>query len=115
MKYIEDRSILELTARNITTLLAKLDDHLSVRTLISPEGLMVRAVESAAARGTKTAELAARSEGVVIVTRDELHRLVIPGATVEVAGCTVQSVPDEAHYHDRAPGAVFMPESGTGW
>ena len=115
MKYIDDDRVVEMTARNITTLLAKLDDHLSARTLISPEGLMVRAVEDAAARGSDTAALADGSGGAVALTREELHQLAIPGATLAVVGYTVQSVPDNDHYRDRAPGAVYMPESGTGW
>ena len=115
VKYIENGGVLELTARNITTLLAKLDDHLSARTLIAPEGLMVRAVEDAAVRGSEAAVLAAGSEGVVALTRDELHQLATPGSTLVIAGYRVQSVPDDAHYRDRAPGEVYMPESGTVW
>ena len=76
---------------------------------------MVRAVEDVAARGSEAATLAAGSEGIVTLTRDELHELAAPGATVVVAGYTVQSVPDDAHYRDRAPGTVYMPESGTVW
>jgi hypothetical protein len=52
MKYIEgfaennQGATLELTRRNLTTLLAKLDDPLSVRTLLSPCGkIYVKAVE----------------------------------------------------------------------
>lgn len=116
MKYIENRRVVELTARNVAALQAKLDDHLSARALISPDGnVLVRAVENAAVRGTDTAALAAGSEGVVTLTREELLRLAIPGTTAVVAGYTVRSVPDDAHYRDRAPGAVYMPESGTLW
>lgn len=49
MKYIEiegDYPIVELTRRNLTALLAKLDDPLSSRVLIDSEDLIaVRAVE----------------------------------------------------------------------
>jgi len=114
--YIEDGRVVELTARNIAALLAKLDDALSVRTLVSGAGdVMVRAVEDAAARGDESATRAAGSEGVVLLTREELHCLAAPGATVVVAGFTVRSVPDAAHYSHRAPGVVYMPGSGTVW
>lgn len=52
VKYIEDGRIVELTARNITALLAKLDDRLSARTLQSPcRQVLVRAVDGDAERG----------------------------------------------------------------
>lgn len=47
MKFIEDeyRHIIELSRRNLTTLLAKLDDPLSNKTLIAPgDRIMVKAV-----------------------------------------------------------------------
>lgn len=49
MRYIEDGfPTVELTRRNLTTLLAKLDDPLSARTLIDGERrVAVRAVEDA--------------------------------------------------------------------
>lgn len=51
MKFIEsegDYPIVELTRRNLTGLLAKLDDPLSARSLIDPDRrIMVRAVEDA--------------------------------------------------------------------
>lgn len=52
MKYIDNgdgfRPILELTRRNLDTLLQKLDDPLSAKTLICPEQkIYVRAVEDA--------------------------------------------------------------------
>lgn len=48
MKYIDgDLPVLELTRRNLETLLAKLDDPLSKRTLIDPtDTIAVRAVEN---------------------------------------------------------------------
>jgi hypothetical protein len=111
VKYIKKGQIVELTVRNITALLAKLDDRVSARTLISPAGdVIVRAVEGDAARGGEAVTRAVTSEGVVMLTRDELWRLATPGATVMVAGFTVRSVADEAHYGDRAPGQVYMPE-----
>ncbi len=53
MKIIEDSEwgvpIVELTRRNLTVLLAKLDDPLSVRTILDGEGkVAVRAVEDKA-------------------------------------------------------------------
>lgn len=52
MKYIEnegDYPIVELTRRNLNILLEKLDDPLSVRTIIDGEGrIAVRAVENEA-------------------------------------------------------------------
>lgn len=46
MKFIEGRHTVELTRRNLETLLAKLDDPLSARTLIDPdEKIAVLAVE----------------------------------------------------------------------
>jgi hypothetical protein len=50
VKHITDAPmpVLELTRRNLTTLLAKLDNPASARTLIAPEGtIAVRAVEDA--------------------------------------------------------------------
>ena len=51
MKYIPgdgvDRPTLELTRRNLTTLLDKLDDPISRRTLMDPDGqILVKAVEN---------------------------------------------------------------------
>ncbi len=70
MKYIEsvasDYPVLELTRRNLESLLAKLDDPLSARSLIDPD-----------------------------------HRIM------------VRAVENDEHYQDRAPGAVFMPSTGS--
>lgn len=116
MKYIEDGRIVELTARNVAALLAKLDDRLSARALLSPEGdVMVRAVEDAEARGNEVAAEAAGAEGVVTLTREELRCLSTPGAAIAVGPFTVRSVPDDAHYRSRPPGAIYMPESGVAW
>lgn len=109
MKWIEDTRTLELTARNINALTAKLDDPESACMLRSGCGLAtVHAVE------TVTAEkvVAAAAEGVVTVTRDQLAELATEGATLDVAGITVVSVPDAAHYSDRPSGVVLMPSSG---
>lgn len=66
----------------------------------SPCGhVMVTAVESADAA----------------VTRRQLDELATRGATIHVAGVTVVSVPDAAHYRDRAPGPVAMPSTGEVW
>lgn len=106
MKYDPDTATVELTTRNINALTAKLDDPLSARTLVSPCGLrMVRSVEDADRTNTDT------SEGIVTVTRSELAQL-LEGATVTVAGITVVSVPDAAHYSSRPSGVVVMPTSG---
>ncbi|TDZ45716.1 hypothetical protein [Mycobacteroides franklinii] len=116
MKYIDEGRVVELTERNVTALLAKLDDHLSTRTLMSPAGeVMVRAVENGAAGGNETAAQAVGSEGIVVLSRDELWHLTTPGATLTTAGFTIRSVSDDAHYADRAPGGVYMPESGVDW
>lgn len=116
VKFIETRRIIELTERNITALLAKLGDPLSARMLISPDGGMaVRAVEDDATRNDEAAAPACSVEGIVMLTRDELWSLTVPGATVMVGGFTVRSVPDLAHYEDRRPGHVYMPESGASW
>ena len=116
MKYIEQGRIVELTARNVTALLAKLDDPFSARTLVSPDGqMMVRSVADESARGGENATESVGSEGVVMLTREELWHLTTPGATVMAAGYRVLSVPDEAHYGDRAPGEVYIPKSGESW
>ena len=50
MKWIPDSSTLELSARNVTALIDKLDDPLSARTIVSPcQSVRVTAVESAGA------------------------------------------------------------------
>lgn len=117
VKYIEDGRIVELTARNTAALLAKLDDGLSARALQSPcREVLVRAVEDDVERGGTDGVGAAGSEGVVQLTREELRSLATTvGTTIAVAGFTVRSVSDSAHYSDRAAGAVYMPESQTYW
>ncbi|MUL78968.1 hypothetical protein [Mycolicibacterium sp. CBMA 226] len=114
MRYIESSRVLELTARNISALLAKLDDQLSSRILLCPAGaVMVRAVEDTVVGGDEAAtRVAATSEGVVTLTRRELQHLSTPGASTVVGPFTVRSVPDDAHYLNRAPGVIYMPESG---
>lgn len=109
MRYIADTRTLELTARNIAALTAKLDDPASARMLQSGDRkATVHAVE------TTTAEkaAAAAAEGVVTVTRAQLAELAVEGATVTVDGVTVVSVPDSAHYTSRPSGVVVMPSSG---
>lgn len=116
MRYRKDSGVVELSVRNITALLAKLDDHLSARTLVSPAGdLMVRAVENAAARGSETATEAASYEGVLTLTGVELQHLSTLGAAIVVGSFAVRSVPDDKHCRNRAPGAIYMPESGANW
>lgn len=113
MRFIERSGVLELTARNITALLAKLDDQLSARILLCPTGaVMVRAVEDTGFGGGDSAtQFAATAEGVVTLTRRELQHLSTPGASTVVGPFTVRSVPDDAHYLNRAPGVIYMPES----
>lgn len=109
MRYDPATRTLELTARNITALTAKLDDPQSARMLRSGDGqATVHAVE------TTTVEkvAAAAAEGVVTVTRDQLAKLATEGTTVIVAGITVRSVLDAAHYAGRPSGVVVMPTSG---
>lgn len=107
MKWIEGTRTLELTARNITALMDKLDDPLSARSLRSGCGsIMVTATESPGA-----AEDVAAPDTLPL-TRKQLAELAVEGAEVRVAGITVVAVPDAAHYSDRPAGAVFMPSSG---
>lgn len=47
MKYLENTKTLELTRRNLEILLEKLDDPISRRTLLDPDGVIaVKAVEN---------------------------------------------------------------------
>ncbi|MGV0633875.1 hypothetical protein ABQE69_10705 [Mycolicibacillus trivialis] len=109
MKWIPDTKTLELTARNIAALISKLDDPASARILQSGDGkATVHAVEAAAMEKVT----AAADEGVVTVTRAQLNELAVEGATVTVAGITVRSVLDAAHYSSRPSGIVVMPSSG---
>lgn len=106
MKWIPDTKTIELTARNVAALTAKLDDPQSARTLVSPCGLvMVRAVEDGERSSTDT------SEGVVTVIRSELAQL-LDGETVTVGDTAVVPVPDAAHYAGRPSGIVVTPSSG---
>lgn len=109
MEWIETTRTLELTARNINALTAKLDDPESARMLRSGCGqATVHAVETV----TADKATAAAAEGVVTVTRAQLAELTVEGATVTVAGITVVSVPDAAHYSRRPSGVVLMPTTG---
>jgi hypothetical protein len=112
MKWNSNRT-LELTQRNLSALQAKLNNPLSARMLRSPcQAIIARAVEDADA-GSAELKQSHVTEGVVELTRSELHELLeTVGATVDFAGITVRSVPDSAHYGDRPPGEVFMPSSG---
>ncbi|MFC3848774.1 hypothetical protein ACFORJ_01130 [Corynebacterium hansenii] len=95
MEWFEEHRRLELTERNITTLLAKLDDPKSWG-IIVPAGhqIRVRAVESAYP-ATVAEEL---SNGDVLITREQLVALSTEGASVHVEDITVVSVSDAAHY-----------------
>lgn len=50
--------------------------------------------------------------GSLPLTRAQLRTLSTEGQTVRVGAVTVVSVPDAAHYGDRAAGPVYMPSSG---
>lgn len=107
MKWIPGTSTLELTARNVTALLDKLDDPLSARSLVSPcRFVKVTAVETAGAGESVV------GPGTMPLTRSQLEELRTEGAAVKFGGVTVVSVPDAAHYSDRRPGTVYMPSSG---
>lgn len=107
MKWIPSSSTLELTNRNVTALLDKLDDPLSARSLVSPcRFLQVTAV------ATPGAAEAVISAGALPLTKAQLETLRAEGQTVRVGAVTVVSVPDAAHYSDRAAGTVYMPSSG---
>lgn len=110
MKWDSETSTLELTARNVAALTAKLDDPLSARTLRSPCRLvMVTAVETAGGGE------AVAAPGTVPLTRAQLVELAAQGAEVRVAAVRVVSVADAAHYGSRDPGTVYMPSSGERW
>ncbi|MDH6245497.1 hypothetical protein [Mycobacterium sp. OTB74] len=122
MKWIADTRTVELTERNLSALLAKLDDPASVRTLVSPcRALAVHAIEDgadpdAAAAETLACLTATRRvpvEPVVVLCRSQLAALAgtVCGA-LSASGVCVVSVPDSAHYKDRNPGPVVMPTSG---
>lgn len=123
MKYISaenGRPVIELTRRNISALLAKISDPLSSRSLIDGQGrILVRAVEEE----DRTDDEAARallSEGVLELTRQDLEGLLAalnqPGLATSIlsggAGIVVRAVEDDAHYHDRPPGRVWLPSRG---
>lgn len=103
MKFIpaEDGQVLhrlELTRRNLETLLAKLDDPLSNRKLIDPDWhIIVGAEEEYHPDGSCTIPIETE-EGVIV-----------PGAGECVF---VVPVENEVHYADREPGAVYMPSTG---
>ena len=108
--------------RNLQSLLARLDDPVSARALIGPnDKILVRAVESSRDRGDTAAQSALASEGVVEITRRELHALIaglddatsrLPDTSVGQGAIVVRAVDDDAHYRGRAPGSVWMPSSG---
>ncbi|MEP9394364.1 hypothetical protein ABLE94_19210 [Gordonia sp. VNK1] len=109
MEWHEATRTLELTARNVAVLIAKLNDPQSARMLAAGTGdATVHAVEAAT-----PAELTAGvAEGIITVTREQLATLSTEGASVTVADATVTAVPDQAHYSRRPSGAVLMPSSG---
>lgn len=107
MKWIPSSSTLELTNRNVTALLDKLDDPLSARSLVSPcRFLQVTAVATPGAAESVIAP------GTLPLTKAQLETLRTEGQTLRVGAVTVVSVPDAAHYANRPAGRVFMPSSG---
>ena len=107
MEWIEDSKTLALTRRNIATLTAKFDDPASSCMIRSGNGAAtVHAVDTARTK-------AAAAKAVVTVTRAQLAELAVEGSSVTVAGITVVSVPDVAHYGTRPAGAVVMPTGGN--
>jgi hypothetical protein len=123
MKYLDGNGalpIMELTRRNLETLLRKLDDPLSARGLIDPDDrILVRAVETIDERGTSARQAAAATEGVIELARVELQTLLAGlespdtrEGTVIVYGVTIRAVTNDAHYRGRAPGVVWMPSTG---
>lgn len=123
VKYISaenGRPVIELTRRNVSALLAKLDDPLSSRSLIDGEGrILVRAIEEEDRAGGEMAP-ARLSEGVLELTRRDLEGLLAaldqPGLATSIlgggAGIVVRAVEDGAHYRDRPPGRVWLPSRG---
>ncbi len=123
MKYISaenGRPVIELTRRNISALLAKISDPLSSRSLIDGQG---RILVSEIVEQDRTDDQAARallSEGVLELTRQDLEGLLAalnqPGLATSIlsggAGIVVRAVEDDAHYHDRPPGRVWLPSRG---
>lgn len=120
MKYISGENgmaVLELSRRNLTILLAKLDDPLSARALVAPDGqLMVRVVEEEESVAVRLARL---SEGVVQLTRREIHCLLMTldrGCRTRIGknigNVSIRAVEDHEHYHDRRPGLMWMPSLG---
>ncbi|AER47620.1 hypothetical protein DS6A_66 [Mycobacterium phage DS6A] len=119
MKFIDSTDAaprLELTRRNLETLLAKLDDPLSGRTLIAPGGeLWVTAVESRAGRPLpRQAHIDREDLTLLLSALDEgdpcWAQLTVPfrHGALEVA-----AVENDAHYSDRPPGPIYMPSTGV--
>lgn len=100
MKYGDNR--LELTRRNLDTLLLKLEDPLSARTL-SKDGFAVTAVESEGPTPTRDR---------LWLTRGDIEFLLGGGALLAPEGLEVVFVENDEHYSDREPGVVYMPSTG---
>lgn len=119
MKYISGENgmaVLELSRRNLTVLLAKLDDPLSACALVAPDGqFMVRVVEEEESAAVRLARL---GEGVVQLTRGEIRCLLMTldrGCRTRIGNIgnvSIRAVEDHEHYHDRRPGLMWMPSLG---
>lgn len=109
MQWNADTNTLELTARNVAALTAKLDDPRSACTLTAGDSAVtVQAIE----RPVEAGENNLSTERIVSLTRTQLEVLAIPSAVITVGDVTVVAVPDAAHYSGRPSGAVYMPTSG---
>ncbi|WP_440712017.1 hypothetical protein [Gordonia sp. FQ] len=108
MRWIDPAKTLELTSRNITALAGKLDDPRSAR-MLSSGRIAVHAVDEATAADVE----AAARERIIVLTRAQLACLADEGTSITVAGTTIVTVPDAAHYTDRPPGPIAMPSSDT--
>ncbi|BBY54146.1 hypothetical protein [Mycolicibacillus koreensis] len=107
MRYNQGTGRLELTERNVISLLNKLDDPRSARTLVCNDGdrLIVTAYEDHALPPHPDEPI------ILLLTRTQLEALAA-GRTVRVRDVDVVPVADEAHYGDRDTGPVYMPSSG---
>lgn len=113
VKWIPESRTLELSQRNVNTLLLKLDDPASARTLIAPAShLHVRAVENADDTDSRVVHTLSKDIAAVVLTRSDLQALRVVGTEILIEDLVVQTVSDSDHYGDRPPGEMYMPTSG---